>query len=290
MTAATAPRPVARPPHARPPERPTQPAAGRQAPPPRKKVAFGALEPQGHRILLYGGGGVGKSTIACNAPAPVGIFDLELSMPVLRPQIPEAADIRVVAGVESWQDLRDALHADGWDGIRTLVIDSVTKAEELAVAWVMDNVPVDDKRKATRIEDYPYGKGYTHTYETFLALLGDLDAHVRAGRHVILIAHDCTTQVPNPHGEDWLRYEPRLQSPSSGKNSIRLRVREWADHVLFLGFDLGDVRDGKMATGFTGRTLYPVELPHCMAKSRTCDTAEGVAKNDPSVWNKIIPA
>jgi hypothetical protein len=290
MTPATAPRPVARPTHAPPPERPTQAAASRQAPPPRKKVAFGALEPQGHRILLYGGGGTGKSTLACNAPAPVALFDLELSMPILRPQIPEAADIRIVAGVEGWQDLRDALHADGWDEVRTLVIDSVTKAEELAVAWVMDNVPVDDKRKANRIEDYPYGKGYTHVYETFLALLGDLDAHVRAGRHVILIAHDCTTQVPNPHGEDWLRYEPRLQSPSSGKNSIRLRVREWADHVLFLGFDLGDVRDGKMATGFSGRTLYPVELPHCMAKSRTCDTAQTVTKNDPAVWTKVIPA
>ena len=32
------------------------------------------------------------------------------------------------------------------------------------------------------------------------------------------------TRNPNPAGEDWLRYEPRLQSPNSGKASIRLRV------------------------------------------------------------------
>ncbi len=288
MTTATAPRPVSRPAPVAPPERAAQPAGNRQPPSARRRVAFGVIEPHGHRICLYGGGGGGKTTLACNAQGPVGIFDLELSMPVLRPQLPADADIRVIAGVETWQDLRDALHADGWDDIRTIVIDSVTRAEELAIAWVLANVPVDEKRKASRIEDYSYGKGYTHVYETFLTLLGDLDQHVRAGRNVILIAHDCTTQVPNPSGEDWLRYEPRLQSPSSGKNSIRLRVREWADHVLFLGFDLGDVRDGKMAAGFNGRTLYPVELPHCMAKSRTCAAAQSVRKNDPTVWSEII--
>jgi len=275
------------------PSRP-QPAAARQparrpegnAPPPRKKVAFGAIQPQGHRICIYGGGGTGKTTLACNAPGPVGVFDLELSMPVLRPQLPAEADIRIVDGVESWAQLREALHADGWDDIRTIVIDSVTKAEELAAAWVLENVLVDEKRRATRLEDYSYGKGYTHVYETFLTLLGDLDQHVRAGRHVVLIAHDCTTNVPNPSGEDWLRYEPRLQSPSSGKNSIRLRVREWADHVLYLGYDV-EVKDGK-GKGAGTRTLCPVELPHCMAKSRTCDTAQGVEKNDPAVWSSII--
>jgi len=270
-----------------PPTRPTQTATGRQ-PPPKRKVAFGEIQPQGHRVCLYGSGGTGKTTLACNAPGPVAIFDLELSMPILRPQIPAEADIRIVAGAATWQQLRDALSADGWGDIKTLVIDSVTKAEELALAHVLATIPIDEKRKASRIEDYSYGKGYTHLYETFLTLLGDLDRHVRAGRNVILIAHDCTTEVPNPTGADWLRYEPRLQSPASGKNSVRLRVREWADHVLFLGFDLGDVEKGKMATGFTSRTLYPVELPHCMAKSRTCCESQVVTKNNPAVWSNII--
>jgi hypothetical protein len=287
MTATTEPRPappMPQPSAARPPARRSPGEGG--PPPARAKVAFGAIQPQGHRVCLYGGGGTGKTTLACNAPGPVGVFDLELSMPVLRPQLPAEADIRVVEGVETWQQLRDALHADGWSEIHTIIIDSVTKAEELAAAWVLDNVLVDEKRKATRLEDYPYGKGYSHVYETFLTLLGDLDQHVRAGRHVILIAHDCTTSVPNPSGEDWLRYEPRLQSPTSGKNSIRLRVREWADHVLYLGYDV-EVKDGK-GKGAGTRTLCPVELPHCMAKSRTCDTAQAVAKNDPAVWASII--
>jgi len=278
---ATAARPV---PHAPPPQ--TQTAAGRQAPPPRKKVAFGAIQPQGHRIVLYGPGGIGKTTLSCLAPGPVAMFDLDESLPVLRSQLPNNDQVNRV-GVRTWQEIREALHLEGWEGIRTLIIDSVTKAEELCVAWVIRNVKHEKKEVVIeRLEDYGWGKGLGHVYDEFLSLLADLDAHVRAGRNVILIAHDCTATVPNPHGEDWLRYEPRLQSPASGKNSIRLKVREWADHVIFLGYDVS-VEGGK-GQGSGTRTLYPCELPHCMAKSRTTDTAVAVTKNDPSVWTQII--
>jgi hypothetical protein len=105
---------------------------------------------------------------------------------------------------------------------------------------------------------------------------------------VILICHDCCTTVPNPQGEDWQRYEPRLQSPSSGKASIRLRVREWADHVFFLGYDV-DVKDGK-GRGSGTRTLWPVEMPHCMAKSRRLSDPIPVYPNDPAVWNALFSA
>ena len=267
-----------------------QTAANRQQPPPRKRVAFGAIQPQGHRIVLYGPGGIGKTSLSVLAPGPVAVVDLDESMSVLRRQLPAELDIRMVSGVASWQDLREMLCAVGWDDIKTIVIDSITKAEELAGAWVLANVPTENNKKAQRLEDYGWGKQFGHIYDTFLALLGDLDQHVRAGRNVILIAHDCTTEVPNPNGPNWLRYEPRLQAPASGKNSIRLRVREWADHVLYFGYDKGDVQDGKMAKGFDSRTIYPVEMPHCMAKSRTCSAAVGVARGDTSFWNTLIKA
>jgi len=281
MTTATVP----------PPKAPPRPSSGRRPAPnrpvPRAAVAFGDVRAgNGHRIVLFGPGGVGKTTLATLAPGPVAFFDLDDSLGVLAGQLPDGLDIRPVSDVGDWQGVRDALHAGGWDGIRTVVVDSVTKAEEMAAAWVLAHVPLDNGRKAERLEDYGWGKQFGHIYDTFLTLLGDLDQHVRAGRHVVLIAHDCTTEVPNPAGPNWLRWEPRLQSPSSGKNSIRLRVREWADHVLFLGYDV-EVEEGK-GKGTGTRTLYPVELPHCMAKSRTCDTAMPVARHDPSVWTPII--
>ena len=85
----------------------------------------------------------------------------------------------------AWQDIRDALHADGWDGIKTIVLDSATRAEELAVAHTLASVPHEKGQRVQRIEDYGFGKGYSHVYDTFLTLLGDLDQHTRAGRHVV---------------------------------------------------------------------------------------------------------
>jgi hypothetical protein len=252
---------------------------------------FGPIaENAGHRIALYGPGGIGKSTLTVQAPGPVAFFDLDDSLPRLQTVLGDSVEnLKPVAGVETWADLRSALQADGWDGISTIAIDSLTKAEELAVADTLENVPHEKGHRVKGLEDYGFGKGYQHVFDTFLPLLADLDRHCRAGRHVVLICHDCTSTVPNPAGEDWLRYEPRLQAPKSGRASIRLRVREWADHVLFLGYDV-DVTDKGKGRGAGTRTLYPSELPHCMAKSRTCAEAMAVGAGfeGDAVWGEII--
>jgi GTPase SAR1 family protein len=256
----------------RPPTRPTN----RTAPPPppaqtRASVQFGKITSgAGHRTVLYGPGGIGKTTLATQAPGPVAFIDLDDSLPRLASQL-DTDNLMPVSGVEDWGTLRIAINADGWDDIKTLVIDTGTRAEELAIAHTLATVPHEKGHLCARLEDYGFGKGYTHVYDTFLPLLGDLDRHSRQGRNVVIICHDCTSTVPNPAGEDWLRYEPRLQAPNSGKASIRLRVREWADHVLFLGYDVDVGKDGK-GRGAGTRTIYPAELPHCMAKSRTTQT------------------
>lgn len=283
MTTATQRRPA-------PPARRNGGGNPRSSQPPTQKpaprVTFGQIRGgMGHRIVIFGPGGIGKTTSAATAPGPVAFFDLDDSLGVLASQL-DGLDIRPVADVTSWADLRGALHGEGWDEIGTIVIDSATRAEELAIEHTILTVPHEKGSKVSRIEDYGYGKGYTHVYDTFLTLLGDLDSHVRAGRHVILVCHDCVTNVPNPTGEDWIRYEPRLQSPSSGKSSIRLRVREWADHVLFIGYDVA-VKDGK-GTGSGTRTIYPCELPHCMAKSRTLDEPLELVKYDIALWNSLF--
>jgi hypothetical protein len=256
-----------------------------------RTVQFGEINDNvGHRVVLYGPGGIGKTTMASQAPGAVAFIDLDDSLSRLRNAMGDAlTNVRLVAGVETWQDLRDMLQAEGWDDIGTIVIDSLTKAEELAVAHTLANVPHDKGHRIQRIEDYGFGKGYQHVFDMFLPLLSDLDKHCRAGRHVVLICHDCTSTVPNPAGEDWLRYEPRLQSPNSGKASVRLRVREWADHVLFLGYDV-DVGENGKGRGAGTRTLYPAELPHCMAKSRTCAEAMSVEGGQvgKEVWAQVM--
>ena len=256
----------------------------------RKAVQFGEVAASsGHRVLLYGPGGIGKTTLASQLPGPVAFIDLDESLPRLRSQLEESGrmeNIMPVTGIHNWQTLRDVIQADGWEKVRSIVIDTGTRAEELAVAHTLENVLVDGKR-VTSVEGYGYGKGYGFVFDTFLPLLADMDRHARAGRNVVFVCHDCTSTVPNPAGEDWLRYEPRLQSPNSGKASIRLRVREWADHVLFVGYDVSVGKDGK-GRGAGTRTLYSAEVPHCMAKSRTTQETIPLGDDGAEVWGAII--
>jgi hypothetical protein len=261
-------------------------------PPPPKKAATepettrqfaitsGRLDrPQ--RVVLYGPGGIGKTTLASLAPGAV-VIDIEDGSTHL--------DLRRIGdGVGSLDNLRALLRSDTLDGVGTVVIDSATRAEELAIEWTLEHVKHEKGHKVSRTEDYGFGKCMQHTYETFLLLLADLDAQIRKGRNVILVAHDCVESVPNPVGEDWIRYEPHLQAPRSGKASIRNRVFQWADHVLFLGYDVLATKDGK-GRGSGTRTIYPKELPTHRAKSRLIE--DPMPFNDPtddSIWKLLLP-
>jgi len=257
---------------------------------PRGTVKFGTVtNTSGHRVVLYGTGGIGKTTLAAHAPGPVAMIDLDESLGKLKTSLDGFGvlpNILPVDGVGTWQDLRSILQSDGWDQVKTIVIDTVTKAEEMAVAHTVSTITNEKGQKVSKIEDYGYGKGYRYVFDIFLPLLADLDVHCRAGRNVILICHDKVAKVPNPMGDDWERYEPRLQNPNSGNGSIQLRVKEWADHVLFMGYDVA-VIDGK-GKGSGTRTLYPAEQPHCMAKSRTIQEPMFIDAPSVDVWNKII--
>lgn len=257
---------------------PTAPAATKTKPsgPPsaesgaaRFTVAAG-IQARAERVVIYGEGGIGKSSLAALAPKPI-FLDCELGTSKL--------DVPRVGGVSSWQDMRDALHEPSiWRDCRTVVLDSGTASQEWATEHTIRTVKHDKGKPVTSIEDYGWGKGYVHVYETFLALLGDLDAHVRAGRNVVVICHQTVERAPNPDGEDFLRYEPALQQPPKA-GRIRDRVQQWTDHLLFIQYDK-KVKDGK-AEGKGTRTIWPQALPTYWAKSRSL--RDPIVFEDPAV-------
>lgn len=197
-------------------------------------------------------------------------------------------DVARIDTIETWDDLRGILHDEQYlSSFDAVVIDSLTKAEELAVRWTIENVPSENGSHVKSIEGFGWGKGYTHAYETFLQLLGDLDGVARRGKHVICTAHECTANVPNPTGSDWIRYEPRLQSPASGKSSVRHRVKEWCDHMMFIGFDVHVTEAGK-GIGAGGRTIYPTEMPTHLAKSRCLSSPIPYQRGSADLWKQLF--
>ena len=241
----------------------------------------------GRRVVLYAEGGVGKTTLCSNISGRVVFFDLDKSLAQL-PDLQDAINagrIQSVQGVVTWEDLRAALNAPGWDGVDTIVIDTLTVAEQMATDYVLRTVKRERGMDATSIEDYGYGKGYRYVADAFDLLLSDIERHTDAGRNVVLVCHSVIQNNTDPVDENYPRYEPRLLHTASGKVSIRLRVREWADDVLYLAKDRA-VKDGKAVTG-EGRTIYPTDMGWCMGKSRRF--REPIVLTDPAgIWAALL--
>lgn len=197
-------------------------------------------------------------------------------------------DVHRVEGLDNFADLRSLLHSDLPHQFDAIVFDTLTKIEEWATAWTIGNVKHEKGHYVSDLNGYGFGKGLEHVFDTFLNLIGDFDLLSRKGKHVITIAHDCTADVPNPGGENWIRYEPRLQSPKSGKSSIRHRIKEWSEHLFYVGYDVM-AKDGK-ATGAGTRAIYTNEMPTHWAKSRTISHVGQLPYSQGSfdLWNLLL--
>lgn len=236
------------------------------------------------KVLIYGPPGVGKTEL-CNNLRHIGITPLFVDLE----DGSKFQDVtRVDPTPQSLEEVHQVLRDPSvWEGFNAIVIDSFTRTDELTKQWVIEHVSHEKPGRTIKsIEDYGWGKGYVHAYESFLTVLQDLDAIIRADKHVICTAHDCTAKVPNPKGEDFIRYEPRLQSPPSGMGSIRHRVFEWSDHTLFVAFDQ-TTEDGK-ASGSGTRTIYPMPLPTHMAKSRKLSDEVPYIRGDAEIWKQLF--
>ena len=251
------------------------------------KRTFGATRTKQdivHKVVIYGPGGVGKTKLASLIAAygvPPLYIDLEDGAKYLDVDCVEPT-------VSTWQELRSVLHDTNLlSNFGAIVLDSGTKAEELCIEHTLETVMHEKGHKVNSVEGYGFGKGLTHVYETFLQLLSDLDGVARMGKHVIVIAHECVATVPNPQGEDWIRYEPRLQSPASGKSSIRHRIKEWCDHLIYVGYDTSVDKEGK-AKGGGSRTIYPTERPTHWAKSRTLSSPIIYQDGDAELWKQLL--
>ena len=254
------------------------------------RLTFGAPETtSGRRIVLYGEGGVGKTTLCATLPGTTAFIDLDKSLrklPGLREFITKSK-IVAVHGITKWEDLRAAIEAPGWDGVDNIVIDTMSVAEGLAVDYVLRTVKRDRGETATSIEDYGYGRGYRYVADAWELLIAALERHTDAGRNIVLVCHSLIQNNTDPTDSDFPRYEPKLMHTASGKVSLRLRLRDWADDVIYIAKDRA-IKDGKAVSG-NSRTAYTSDMGWCMAKSRQLTDPVPLVRGE-DFWSALFGA
>lgn len=260
------------------PARTTLTSSNSSPPASRFTVTSGVKKKAAQAVVIYGTGGIGKTTLANGAPDPIFI-DLEHGTENMNVN-------RVSTGqVQTWKDLRDLIHSDLCRRAGSIVIDTGSAAEELCRKHVIANVPGGKNQVIKSIEDYGFGKGATFLCEEWRNLLSDLDAHRREGRFVILVCHERIGKVPNPAGDDFIRYEPRLFTDRNA--SVMHVTKEWADHVLFVSYDVF-AKDGK-AKGSGARTIYTTEMATYMAKTRSLSADPIVfERGSTKIWDLML--
>jgi hypothetical protein len=210
------------------------------------------------RLLVYGIEGVGKSTFAAGAPAPI-FFGSEDGTSEL--------DIERFPQPQSWLDALEALAelTTAAHDYQTLVIDTLDWLEPHCWAHVCRESRDDNGRPYQSIEDFGYGRGYVAAHDQWRRLASDLETlRTKRHMHIILLAHSAIRTFRNPAGDDFDRYELKLHKAPSGF------WREWADAVLFASHDLNTVKKAGRVRGVMGnqRVLHTERTAAWDAKNR----------------------
>ena len=214
-------------------------------------------KPGPRRMLVYGTAGIGKSTFAACAPAPI-VVQTEDGLGEI-----DCHKFPVAASFDEVMSHLGALYQEE-HAYRTVVIDSLDWLERLIWAKVCS------VRQVASIEDIGYGKGYTFALQYWRDILDGLSAlRDRKGMTVVLIAHAKIERFEDPTCDAYDRYVPRLHKTAAAM------VAEWCDEVLFASYkvftkatDEGFNQKRVQGLGSGERVLKTTERPAHLAKNR----------------------
>lgn len=215
------------------------------------------------KIVLYGVGGIGKTTFAAGAPKPIFLFteegqgSLDVKRFEPRPNDPVLRSWGEI--IECLSFLREAEH-----DFETIVLDTMDFAEPLLQRYTAE------RWSKTDIEEFGYGKGYVYAAEECRNLLAWLDL-LRTERKmaVVVLCHSETKKFESPELASYDRYKLRLH------DKVAAIIHDWADALLFANYRTHVVtdkeafnRERKRAVGQGERIIHTEERPAFWAKNR----------------------
>ena len=215
------------------------------------------------RLLVYGTEGIGKSTLAANAPQPVFVQTEDGLGEIDCDKFPLAASfadtLAALTELHGQEHTYQTVVVDSLDWLERMIWDAVCKRES-----------------ATTIEKVGggYGKGYILALDFWRKFIDRLVA-LHSGRQmmVFLIAHSNVEKFEDPEAPAYDRYSPRLH-----KHAAAL-ITEWCDAVLFVsrrfttrsedaGFGRQRAIAAPIGAGGGERVLRTTGGPSCVAKNR----------------------
>ena len=241
----------------------------------------------GHRVLVYGKPGSGKTTLMLRGlPRPLVAFDFDNSINVLlgKPRNESGIDPTDIYLADVPRDAENRLDygaflsilrgTDNFDGVKSVLIDTGTFAEKAIEPYLFehpDRYPTGNskKTKATSLADYAFRSGNIYKQDLYQVMLNYLDTlAVQKHIHVALIYHTAVGKAPNLANADGysLQYQP--DSWMAGKTSLADTAMGWCDHVGAIKDDtVDDGKDGKLRR-VVGRIIQFANDGEYIGKSR----------------------
>lgn len=232
--------------------------------------------PKPRRTVIYGPGGVGKSTFCASCPDGIFIPVEEGANDI------DVAKLDFVTSFGQCLEHLAALYTEDHP-FRAVTIDSLDWLERLIWAEYCQ------EKGLGSMEERDYGKSYLEVLPKWSELLRGLDALRDArGMAVFLIAHSKTEKFEDPETASYDRYCPKLHK------SATAMIVEWADEVLFanvrtlVSTEKGAFGKATTKAKTTGdRILRCSNRPQAVAKNRL-GLPDEVAL-DWAVYSQFIP-
>ena len=207
------------------------------------------------RMVLIGEEGVGKSSFAADAPAPVFICAENglVGSAFTQTENFNPANWESVKQFAKW--LQTEKHS-----FKTLVIDTLDWLEPMLFSFICAR----DNQKS--VEGYGYGKGYNVAADEARLFMAELERLNKSGMGIIIISHCQIKTFNNPLGDNYDRYEAKVSKQIAGL------FKEWADVVLFARFKIytakESVKSKAKGVGDAVRVIQTTKNPAWDAKNR----------------------